>query len=184
MRHPSPLSKRWPIVGLCLALTALLGIGASAAAAAADSEIARHVGKAEALAGADLKAPLFLCRADSLAVVKDTLTTGQRDWLPPTRVFDNIFYIGNRFVGVFVIKTSAGLILFDSTTSREDVEQHLLPGLAELGLDPKTIRYVIVTHGHWDHFGGAAYLQQTYGAKVGLSAADWDLIDHTPADSP
>jgi len=184
MRHLRLPPARWTVPGLCLALAGLPGIAAAAPSPAAESEIARHVDKAEALAGTDLKPPLFLCRADSLAVVKDTLVNGSREWVPPTRVFDNISYIGNRFVGAFVIKTSEGLILFDSTTSREDVEQHLLPGLAQLGLDPTTIRFVIVTHGHWDHFGGAAYLQQTYGARIGLSAADWDLIEHTPATSP
>jgi metallo-beta-lactamase class B len=85
---------------------------------------------------------------------------------------------------VFVIKTSKGLILFDSLTSADEAEQHLVPGLKDLGLDPRTIRYVIVTHGHWDHFGGAAWLQKTYGARVGLSAADWEMIEHQPVDSP
>lgn len=154
-----------------------------APAAPAEEAIAAHVHRAEALAGTDLKAPLFLCRADSGVVVRDNLVQGQSQWLPATRLFDNIFYIGNRFVGVFVVKTSAGLILFDSTTSQADVEQHLVPGLAQLGLDPHDIRYVIVTHGHWDHFGGAAYLQQTYGARIGLSAADWNLIEKAPATS-
>lgn len=156
---------------------------AAADASRTDDAIAAHVRKAEALAGVDLKAPLFLCKADSGVVVRDNLVEGQPRWLTPTRLFDNIFYIGNRFVGVFVVKTSAGLILFDSTTSQADVEQHLAPGLAQLGLDPHDIRYVIVTHGHWDHFGGAAYLQRTYGARVGLSAADWDLIEKAPATS-
>ena len=40
---------------------------------------------------------------------------------------------------------------------------------------------MIVTHGHSDHFGAARYLQDTYGAKVFLSKADWDLMDAPPA---
>src|SRR5690606_4638805 len=41
------------------------------------------------------------------------------------------------------------------------------------GLDPAQIRYVIVSHGHNDHFGGARHLQQTYGAHIVMSEADW-----------
>jgi metallo-beta-lactamase class B len=51
----------------------------------------------------------------------------------------------------------------------------LMPGLRGLGADPKTIRYVVVTHGHDDHFGGARYLADRYGARVRMSPADWDL---------
>ena len=158
---------------------------AAAPAAGPAADIDRHVRAAEALANDDLKpAVSFLCSADQPALVKDGLLNGARQWLAPTRLFDNIFYIGSRFVGVLVVKTSDGLILFDSETSATEVEQYLLPGLQALGLDPHAIRYVIVTHGHWDHFGGAAYLQQTFGARVGLSAADWDMIEHAPPDSP
>ena len=53
----------------------------------------------------------------------------------------------------------------------------LEPGLTQLGLDPRQIRDVVITHGHFDHFGGAAYLQQTYGAHILLSAADWRFIE-------
>jgi len=35
---------------------------------------------------------------------------------------------------------------------------------------------VVVTHGHWDHAGGASFLQETLGARVILAAADWDLM--------
>jgi metallo-beta-lactamase class B len=139
-----------------------------------------HVKAAEAFAGADLRTPLFLCRADSGQVVRDYLQIGSKLWLEPTWVFDNLAYVGNGFVGVFVLRTSAGLILFDSTTSPEEAEHRLVPGLAKLGLKPADIRYVIVTHGHWDHFGGAAWLQKTYGARVGLSQADWTMIERTP----
>lgn len=168
-----------------LALAAVLtGSVAHAAPPPDEAEIAKAVEAARALAGADLQAPLFLCRADSGAVVRETLDQGSSQWLEPTRLFDNLFYVGNAFVGVLVVKTSQGLILLDATASAEDARDHLVPGLKALGLDPATIRYVIVSHGHWDHFGGAAWLQRTYGARVGLSQADWDLIETSPSTAP
>ena len=44
--------------------------------------------------------------------------------------------------------------------------------VAKLGLDPATIKYAIVSHGHSDHSGGAKYLQDRYNARVLLSAID------------
>lgn len=170
------------------ALGAILALGGSAlaqTATPADPPPAlAHVAKARALAGEDLKPLLFLCRPDSGQVVRQALDQGSGQWQPPTRLFDNLFYVGDAFVGVLVVKTSAGLILFDAATSAENAETHLVPALIALGLDPKTIRYVIVTHGHWDHFGGAAWLQKTYGARIGLSEADWRLIETTPDSAP
>ena len=134
-------------------------------------------------AGQDLTEPLFLCRADSWQVVRQAMTTADQ-WQKPARAFDNLFFVGNAFVGVWVLKTSAGLILFDATETQEEARDHLVPGLRALGLDPATIHTVVVTHGHWDHFGGAAWLQRTYGAHVALSAADWDLIESLPQGAP
>jgi metallo-beta-lactamase class B len=154
------------------------------AAVPPDSPVALdHVRAATALARDDLTAPLFLCRADSLSVVKHALETGSTRWVEPTRAFDDLFYVGNEFVGVFALRTSAGIILFDSSSSAEEAEQHLVPGLEKLGLNPADIKYVIVTHGHWDHFGGAAYLQRRFGARIALGAADWDLIEKAPPGS-
>ena len=55
----------------------------------------------------------------------------------------------------------------------------LLPGLKTLGLDPAQVKYVILGHGHGDHFGGALYFQQR-GARVVMSAPDWDLVETPP----
>ena len=52
-----------------------------------------------------------------------------------------------------------------------------LNGLTKLGLDPADIRYVIVSHGHYDHAGGAKLLQERFGARVLMSAADWDMLE-------
>jgi metallo-beta-lactamase class B len=151
------------------------------APAAEPPAAARQAAIATKIAGTDLTRPLFLCKPQGGGVVRAALENGSKLWVAPTRAFDNLFYVGNEFVGVWVLKTSAGLILFDSSQSEAEARDHLIPGLEALGLDPKTIRYVIVTHGHWDHFGGAAWLQQTYGARIALGKADWDLIEKAPA---
>jgi metallo-beta-lactamase class B len=149
-----------------------------------DNPVAVHETQiATAIAGHDLTEPLFLCRADSLQTVRTAMASSDQ-WLKPAKAFDNLYFIGNAFVGVWVLKTSAGLILFDATETEAQARDHLVPGLRALGLDPATIRTVVVTHGHWDHFGGAAYLQRTFGTHVALSQADWNLIENTPLGAP
>jgi metallo-beta-lactamase class B len=36
---------------------------------------------------------------------------------------------------------------------------------------------VLVSHAHLDHAGGAKFLQEKYGARILMSAADWDLLE-------
>ena len=44
---------------------------------------------------------------------------------------------------------------------------------------------MIVSHGHLDHAGGAKFLQDKYGARLIMSAADYDLLDQqNPAWKP
>lgn len=145
---------------------------------------AAHVERARQLAGKDLTKLLFLCDPNGTAVIGRTFEESSTQWLDPTRVFDNLSFIGTPFVGVWVIKTSQGLILFDSLGSPEDARDRLVPGLRKLGLDPAQIKYVLVTHGHWDHYGGAQYLRDTFGARVGLSEADWQLMARLQPGSP
>ena len=100
--------------------------------------------------------------------------------IAPTRLFDNLLVVGSVGTAVYILQTTRGLILIDAGYP-EQIDSVLLPGLKALGLDPSQVRYVIVTHGHSDHFGAARYLQETYRAKVFLSKADWDLLDAPPA---
>ena len=147
--------------------------------AANDTSAEAHVARAQQLAGNDLTQPLVLCKpvAEAREFVLAKLKTDGKTVIPPTKLFDNLFFVGNQFVGALVLKTSGGSVLFDSLTNTAEVKSILEPGLAQLGLDPHQIRYVVVTHGHYDHFGGAAYLQQTYGAHILLGAADWRFIE-------
>jgi metallo-beta-lactamase class B len=96
------------------------------------------------------------------------------------RVFDNVIYIPGGFgLSAWVIQTSEGLIVIDPLLNflAADIDR----GLEALGVDPQAIKYVLISHGHVDHAGGAAYLQRRYGAEVVASAADWHLMDHSLA---
>jgi metallo-beta-lactamase class B len=98
----------------------------------------------------------------------------------PLKVFDNLYYVGFEQVGTWTLDTGAGLILFDTLNNPKEAEDVLVPGLKQLGLDPGNIKYIVLSHGHADHFGGAPYFQEHYNTPVLMTAADWDLIARPP----
>jgi metallo-beta-lactamase class B len=98
----------------------------------------------------------------------------------PLKVFDNLYYVGFEQVGTWTLDTGAGLILFDTLNNPQEAETVLVPGLKQLGLDPANIKYIVLSHGHADHFGGAPYFQEHYNTPVMMTAADWDLIARPP----
>jgi len=107
--------------------------------------------------------------------------------IPPTKIFDEVFAIGNSGTTVYVIRTSQGLLMIDALGAGDaagttaQLESQLLPGFQKLGLDPAQVKVVLVTHGHADHYGGASYFQERYGSKVYVSTADWAVMENPPA---
>jgi metallo-beta-lactamase class B len=101
----------------------------------------------------------------------------------PVKVFDNLYFLGQSEYSVWAVTTSAGIILIDSIFDYS-VDDEVAGGLRTLGLDPATIKYVVISHGHSDHSGGAKYLQDKFNARVILGAADWDLLDKSTQTKP
>lgn len=98
--------------------------------------------------------------------------------VPPTPVFDNFNYVGHGQYGAWVVETSEGLVLIDALDGPEEGRDYIEAGMRELGLDPGDLKYLLVMHGHGDHWGAGYYLQQKYDdLVVGLGADDWDLLD-------
>jgi metallo-beta-lactamase class B len=62
----------------------------------------------------------------------------------------------------------------------DQVDTQLLPGFQKLGLNPANVKAILVGHGHADHFGGTAYMQERYGSRIYISAADWNLMENPP----
>ena len=93
--------------------------------------------------------------------------------LTPTRVFDNLCFVGSRSLSSWAITTSRGIILIDALRNAEEARAVIEPSMRSLGLDPAQIRYIIVTHGHGDHYGGVRYLVERYRPRVVMSEIDW-----------
>ena len=171
---------------LCAALAAPAGAQPAAPAAGDSSAAVReHVAGAYRIAAPDAEAfgLGFLCQSTP-GLFKRML--GMRDApdgaaVITGKVFDNISYIGFDWVGTYLVDTGAGLILIDTLNSPGEAESVIVPSIRKLGFDPKDLKYVLLTHGHFDHFGGARYLQDRFGVRVAMGAKDWDVVEGRPA---
>lgn len=188
----------------------LLAVG-SALGAGEPPQVARHVAAAKAAAGTQWEG-LFntLCAAAAPSAAPGTPSAppagvppvpppapqpppaaappaappAQASWYaPPVQVFDNLYYVGMTEYSAWALTTSAGIILID-TLYDYSVEAEVVNGLKQFGLDPRSIKYAIISHGHRDHSGGAKYLQDTFGTRIVASAADWELIEKGPDPRP
>lgn len=182
---PIPMIHRW-LAGAAIAASALSSSIALAGAEqypaqtafpdANEAAVARHLSVARKLAGNDLTSE-FYWRCLTSPLDRAMVAGIQHDGLvAPARVFDNLYSVGQNAVSAWAIDTRDGIILIDALNSPDEARNIIVPNLQKLGLDPKRLRYIIVTHGHGDHYGGAKYLQDTYGARVVASEADWAMM--------
>jgi metallo-beta-lactamase class B len=144
-----------------------------------------HLKRAREIAGADLYAHyVHRCIIDQ--TYRRTLSRGvqARGAIPATRVFDNLYFVGENSVSAWALDTGDGIILFDALHSADDISNIVEPGLRKFGLDPANIRYLVITHAHGDHFGGAKYLAGKYGTRVMASATDWKEMQQISAGPP
>ena len=102
--------------------------------------------------------------------------------IPPFKIFDNLYYVGIDYVCSYILKTSDGLIMID--TLYGDFINHTVDAVKQLGLNPKDIKYVLITHGHNDHFGGAKMIQGLTSARVAMAEADWTLMERSSRNAP
>lgn len=100
--------------------------------------------------------------------------------IAPFKVMDNLYYVGPGSVAVWLIPTSQGLILID--TAQEPYVDYVVDNIRKVGFDPKNIKYILLSHGHLDHYGGATKIQKLSGARVALTEADWNFMETQAAN--
>jgi metallo-beta-lactamase class B len=153
-------------------------------------EAQKHLDAARAFAGSDHQA-LYktvcdgavsfatppVARSGARVAAPSSAPPARSEWYAePQKVFDNLYYVGMTEYSVWAITTSQGIILLDAIFDYS-IEAEVDQGLRKLGLNPADIKYVIVSHGHLDHAGGAKFLQEKYGTRLLMSAADYDLLE-------
>ena len=153
----------------------------------AQAEAERQVRAARAASGdAHVRALHYLCGLGSAprGSFAPDAPQGMPEWYTyPARVFDNLYFVGTRSLNSWAVVTSEGIVVIDPAYDYS-VDLAVIRGLEMMGLDPEDIVYVLVNHGHGDHYGGARRLQQTFGARVVMGEADWVMMENDGRDQP
>lgn len=117
-----------------------------------------------------------MAAVSSLNIIESTCLAPWEVQAEPFAVTEQIFYIGNKWVGAYLIDTGDGLIVLDTTTA--ETAYLLIDSIYRLGYDPKDIKMILLSHAHVDHFGAARFLKELSGAKIWLSRED-EAFRHT-----
>src|SRR6201993_1024383 len=89
---------------------------------------------------------------------------------PPHKIIGNLYYVGTRSLGTFLIVTPQGNILINSDYERT---VPVLKGSVEkLGFKFTDIKILLGSHAHGDHMEGDALVKQLTGARVMAMAED------------
>lgn len=99
----------------------------------------------------------FMTENDGKTVAKPTASA----WLTATESFaiipDRLYYVGDNEVAMYLLQADDGtLILLDAGWPPSGYLYWM--NIEAMGFDPRDIDYLLLTHGHGDHYGSAAEL--------------------------
>jgi glyoxylase-like metal-dependent hydrolase (beta-lactamase superfamily II) len=94
----------------------------------------------------------------------------------PFKMFDNVYYVGAQVVGAYLIVSGGELALVDATYA--ETADSVLANIRKLGYDPAKLKYIFITHQHFDHFAGVGRIKQVaVNARIATSDIDWGGIE-------
>ncbi len=99
-------------------------------------------------------------------------------YVEPFRIYGNLYYIGDDWVCAYLIDTGEGLLLLDAGNFGS--EGMLIDAIWRLGFDPKNIRWIILSHGHMDHFGAVGLLKRLSNPELLLGEPDAKMFLERP----
>ncbi|MBQ8130435.1 MAG: MBL fold metallo-hydrolase [Clostridia bacterium] len=99
-------------------------------------------------------------------------------YVHPFRIFGNVWYVGDDWVCVHLIDTGDGLLLIDCGNT--GATAMLVNAIWEAGFNPADVKWLVLSHGHLDHIGGAAFFRNMFGTKIYLGAPDAKMYREHP----
>lgn len=102
----------------------------------------------------------------------------------PIKLFDNLYFVGTTAVGAFIIDTGDGLAMIDTGINDDDAAL-MVRDMKKLGLDPAKIKLLLISHEHFDHYGGVRCLKKNVcpNAKVAMSLIGWNFLQTVPLEA-
>lgn len=104
----------------------------------------------------------------------------QKPWegyIKPFKIIGNLYFVGCHHASTHIIDTGEGLIMIDS--GYPQTLYLVLANMADLGLNYKDIKYIVHSHGHYDHLGATKALTELTGAKTFIGKEDLQYADGT-----
>jgi metallo-beta-lactamase class B len=100
------------------------------------------------------------------------------DWttpFPPHHVIGNVYYVGSQGLASYLITTSQGNILINS--SLESSVPMIRESIEKLGFHFSDTKILLISHAHWDHCAGSALVKELTGAKYYVMDGDVDVVE-------
>ena len=122
----------------------------------------------------------FQCRKEVLRAhpMSDIFFHQEKRYVHPFRIYGNVYYVGDSWVCVHLIDTGDGLLLIDS--GNVCATAWLVQAIWEAGFQPDDVKWIILSHGHLDHTGGAQFFRDTFGTKLYLGEPDAQMFAAHP----
>src|SRR5437870_8598821 len=76
----------------------------------------------------------------------------------PARVADNLYFLGTKIHNAWAIVGNRGIIILEALFDYA-AQDEIFGGMRKLSLDSRKVKYVILSHAHADHYGGARLTQ-------------------------
>lgn len=110
------------------------------------------------------------------------LNTPAEQYIEPWKPFDNVDFVGVCWVSAWLVHTDDGVVLID--TLYGPFKKMIVENIQKTGTDLADIKYVLMTHGHFDHVGGAVALKPLLpNAKFVMTQEGWDEAAQSSAAS-
>ena len=171
------------LTGVVLAVLMGTGLAHAQAPAPASPSVDELVSQARAAAGVDWSGTF------SRMCIPLPPVTGRAGGAPagppprsawyaePAKVADNLYFLGTKAHHSWALVGSEGIIVFEALfeyASADEIEE----GFRKLGLDGSKVKYIVLSHAHGDHDGGARFIQDIFrNARMVYGAPDWDSVE-------
>jgi len=93
----------------------------------------------------------------------------------PFRIAGNLYYVGSEDLAAYLIVTPQGDILINSNL--ESSVPLIKQSVEALGFKFSDIKFLLISHGHFDHCAGSAALLKQTGAKYYVMDADVSVVE-------